>query len=120
MEVTNFNSREIYGEHHGEYGVVNDDGSRAFVVQVDDFGPTTYITCRAGYSGEDLTFDGDDNISDPSNGHTPTDSIGRRLSLEIEPPITDAEARLQAVSAYAASVLDAARLGGLLELPGIM
>jgi len=117
MKVTNYSSQEVIGEHHGAYGVVEDGGSRALRVQVDDFGPTTVITCRAGYTGDDLAFD-EDVISDPSGGYIPADPAGRKLSLEIQPPITDAEARLQAVSAFAASILDMTRLGELLELPG--
>jgi|GEM_PF-2830967 len=88
------------------YGVVTDDGTRAWRITAADYSGVTYIETIEGYEGENLAFTGRA-INDASTPQRTKDPEGRecKLVFEVMPPISDAEKRQEVVAAYAGAVL---------------
>lgn len=120
MNIVRYETRKVHQEMHDTYGVVNDSGTRALRVRASDYGKATLLTCNVVYRGENLAFK-DSKLSDPSDRHSPHDSQGRELTLEITPPLTDLEKRQNAVVMYASSVLgleQGSSIVGIDTIPG--
>lgn len=109
-----------------KYEVVADDATHALRISLsnwtDERQNVTTLVCSRMFQGEDLTFT-DGLLSDNSNMYVPKDPQGRKLELEISPPLTEKEEREHAVRVFAGAILQLSSSPGdavaaLMELPG--